>query len=107
MKKGFKVILIGAVCLTIAGVSYNLGTNTKNDTVEQTSTINETEITTEDISRECEIADHAYSVGYEQGYAAAKNDAIEQLHKDVEDNKIYIDDEYQKELDFNSQENEW
>ena len=96
MKKGFKVILIGAVCLTIAGVSYNLGTNTKNDTVEQTSTINETEMTTEDISRECEIADHA-----------AKNDAIEQLHKDVEDNKIYIDDEYQKELDFNSQENEW
>lgn len=59
-----------------------------------------------DISRECEIADHAYSVGYEQGYAAAKNDAIEQLHKDVEETKIYIDDDYQKELDFNNQEKE-
>nr|DAH43889.1 MAG TPA: SurA N-terminal domain [Caudoviricetes sp.] len=107
MKKGFKVILIGAICLTVAGVSYSLGTNTKNDTAEKATIINETEMTTEDISRECEIADHAYKVGYEQGYSQAKNDAIEQLHKDVEETKIYIDDEYQKEIDFNNQENEW
>ena len=46
-----------------------------------------------------------FSVGGNSGIYKTKSKS--QLHKDVEDNKIYIDDEYQKERKYNSKKNKW